>query len=53
MTEAPSILSWLDDERLACPRADLLAVFNERANTLQSTPDQLILMKSRGMVDWY
>jgi len=53
MTEAPSVLNWLDDERLACPRTDLLAVFDERANTLQSTLDQFILMKSRGMVDWY
>jgi|GEM_PF-2733169 len=52
-TEVPSILNWLDDERLACPRANLLAVFDDRSHTLQSTPDELILMKSRGMVDWY
>jgi len=53
MTEVPSILNWLDEERLACPRANLLTVFDERSHTLQSTPDQFILMKSRGMIEWY
>jgi hypothetical protein len=46
-------LRWLDDERLACPRVNLLTVFDERSQTLQSTPDEFVLMKSRGMIDWY
>ena len=53
MTEVPSILNWLDDEKLACPRASLLAVFDDRSQTLESTPDEFILVKSRGMIDWY
>jgi len=53
MTEAPSILNWLDDERLACPRATFLAVSDDRAHALDSTPDEFILMKPRSLIDWY
>ena len=53
MAEVPRTLNWFDDERLACPRANLLAVFDDRSQTLESTPDEFILVKSRGMIDWY
>ncbi len=53
MTTASGPLEWLDHETLACPRARILAVFDDRSQNLQSTPEQFILMKSRSMVDWY
>jgi len=53
MTATASALHWLDDETLACPGANILAVFDDRSQELESTPDRFILMKSRGMVDWY
>ncbi len=53
MTTSSGPLEWLDHETLACPRARILAVFDDRSQNLQSTPEQFILMKSRSMVDWY
>ncbi len=53
MTAEPSAPRWLDDDTLACPGARLLAVFDDRSQELDSTPDRFILMKSRAMVDWY
>ena len=53
MAEVPSILNWLDDERLACPRANFLAVSDHRAHTRESTPDEFILMKPRDLIEWY
>ncbi|NLE10838.1 MAG: class I SAM-dependent methyltransferase [Actinobacteria bacterium] len=53
MTQSPSALHWLDDETLVCAGTTILAVFDDRSQELQSTPERFILMKSRDMVDWY
>jgi SAM-dependent methyltransferase len=53
VTDSGSPLTWLDDEHLRCGQANLLAVYDGRSETLQSTAEQFILVKSRHMIDWY
>lgn|GEM_PF-1114227 len=53
MTAAPTPLTWVTEEELRCPHASLLSVYDERSQTLESTPDQFVLVKSRQMIDWY
>lgn len=52
-TVTSSVLDWLDEERLACPRAGLLSVADDRDRKLESKPDRFVLAKTRRVIDWY
>ncbi|HUK78575.1 MAG TPA: class I SAM-dependent methyltransferase [Thermoleophilia bacterium] len=44
---------WIDDEVLSCAGTDLIAVFDGRSQTLESTSRRFVVVKSRHMIDWY
>ena len=46
-------MRWLSEEELSCTQATLVCVYDERSQTLESTADRFVLVKSRQMIDWY
>jgi SAM-dependent methyltransferase len=44
---------WLDDDTLSFGRLQILAVFDDRSQTIDSTPERFVLVKSRHMIEWY
>jgi predicted O-methyltransferase YrrM len=47
------LLEWVDEETLRCCGVLLRTVYDERNLSMESTPGEFVLAKSRPMIEWY